>query len=357
MIKFKRSVFITVVVIVTLLALGNLTTPAQANDAAIITPTPTGTPRTNPGEPGEMASPEQQEELKAVVQSYFETSYQSLSISQPDGFQSNSLGDSVSGELDAKAFRDAELAKRKVERKHAELNHLKRVDYKYFLNFRSITVDLNTQTATILVSEDNEVVYEISVEVNPQEPIVSRRDNVEHKITLSLKNGQWKIVSDDYNDYLWKVLRKKGKSTDDIIQVADAMLSTMKAAPGPAVPSNNNETMSALSLIDDTSTHAYDRDGAVAYATRFALYNPITYAHNPNYPYYNIPELKISDCQNFVSQAIYEGGNVSMEVHDLTLPPEDTGREGWYFLDPFHRGRHWNDVEAFHYFVTESYQY
>ncbi len=131
----------------------------------------------------------------------------------------------------------------------------------------------------------------------------------------------------------------------------------MKAAPGPAVPSNNDETMSVLSLIDDTSTHAYDRDGAVDYATRFALFNPTTLAYNPNYPYYDIPDLDISDCQNFVSQAIYEGGNISMEVKYPGLPPEDTGREGWYFLDPFHRGRHWNDVEAIHQFVVESYQY
>ncbi len=136
---------------------------------------------------GEPASPDQQEELKAVVQSYFETSYQTLSTSKWDDFQLSNLGDSVSDEIDAKAFRDAELAKRKVERKHAELNHLKYVDYKYFLNFGSITVDPHTQTAIVSVSEDHEVVYEISVEVNPQEPIVSRRGNVEHKIILSLK--------------------------------------------------------------------------------------------------------------------------------------------------------------------------
>lgn len=59
-----------------------------------------------------------------------------------------------------------------AEIKRAELNRLRYVDYKYFLDFRSIAIDPFTQIATISVVEDNDVVYEISTDSNPEEPIV-----------------------------------------------------------------------------------------------------------------------------------------------------------------------------------------
>jgi hypothetical protein len=90
MINFKRLAFITVMV-VTLLAIGNLTTLAQANNQDIATPTPTGTPFSQ----GEPVSAEQQEELKAVIQAYFEVCYHARSISQPHGFRLNGFGDLV----------------------------------------------------------------------------------------------------------------------------------------------------------------------------------------------------------------------------------------------------------------------
>jgi len=57
----------------------------------------------------------------------------------------------------AKVFLREEMGKLSVEIKRADLNRLRYVDYKYFLDFRSITVDPATQTATILVTEGNEV--------------------------------------------------------------------------------------------------------------------------------------------------------------------------------------------------------
>lgn len=353
MIRFKRLAFIPITVIAILLAFGNLITPAQANSTDISAPTPIGTPTsTDPDGQGEPASPEQQEELKAVIQSYFEIRYQSNSVSQPAGFQLDDFGGLVSDEADAKPFKDTELAKLAVEKKHAELNQLRYVGYKYFLDFRSISVDPNARKAIVSVIEDNEVIYEISVKVNPEEPIVSRRLNVEHLIVLKLKKGQWKIVSDEYNDYLWMKLRGgKKKTTDEILQATDELLSTIEAAPGPAVPTNDAETVTTLSLIDDPSTHAYDRDAAVAYAFKYVDSDLDKDEYNPNYARYD------QDCQNFVSQAIYEGGNASMSIPSPLPLPSARGQEGWYYLTDMQRGRYWSDVEAFYDYVTQSYQY
>lgn len=341
-------------VIAILLAFGNLITPAQANSTDISAPTPTGTSTdADLDDLGEPASLEQQEELKAVIQSYFEIRYQSNSVSEPSGFQLDDFGGLLSDEADAKPFKDTELAKLAVEKKHAELNQLRYVDYKYFLEFRSITVDPNTRKATVSVVEDNEVIYEISVKVNPEEPVVSSRLNVEHTIVLKLKKGQWKIVSDDYNDYLWiKLHGGKKKSTDEIIHATNEFLHTIEAAPGPMAASVSAETVTTLSLADDPSTHAYDRDAAVAYAFKYSDSDQNSDEYNPNY--YKFP---FTDCQNFVSQAIYEGGNASMSLPDGPLPiPSWKGRNGWYYITEVQHSGSWTDVQQFYNFVTDPSQ-
>jgi hypothetical protein len=71
-----------------------------------------------------------------------------------------------------------------VDIKHAELDHLRYVDYKYSLNFRSIVIDPPSKMATVSVVEDNEVIYEISAELNAENPIVSRTANIGHTIVL-----------------------------------------------------------------------------------------------------------------------------------------------------------------------------
>jgi hypothetical protein len=103
MTKFKSFVFIAAMVL-TLLGMGKMTTAAQANNADTITTTPTGTPTIDPSGQGEPVSAEQQEELKAVIQSYFDIRYQALSNKQPYGFRPDGFGDLISDGADAKAF-------------------------------------------------------------------------------------------------------------------------------------------------------------------------------------------------------------------------------------------------------------
>lgn len=167
----------------------------------------------------------EQEILKSVIQSYFDIRYLAFNSLQLDG-----LGDLVSDEPDAKVFLDAELGKLAVRVKHIRLNNLRYADYKYFLDFRNIVVDESFQTTTILVVEENEVIYELSMRLDPVDPIVSHAYNIEHTIVLRKEQDQWKIVSDYYNDYLWRMLRQTGNSTDE---VTDEMLRTIKAVPLP----------------------------------------------------------------------------------------------------------------------------
>ena len=199
--------------------------------------------------------------------------------------------------------------------------------------------------ATVSVVENNEVIYEISVELNPESPVVSRTANIEHTIVLHEEQGQWHIVSDDYNDYLWRMLRKMGKSTDEILRATDKMLSTIKASPRSTAQSSNAETALAYTVPDDPSSHPYDRAGAVTYALQHYQ------NYNPDYPtYYG----QGGDCTNFVSQSIYEGGNASMFIPSPLPDPSPNGQAGWYLLNDTQRASAWNDVGFFYTFATNE---
>ncbi len=166
-----------------LFILGNVATSAQVTGVTLIDTTsmPTIMPTKTPS--GEILSAEVQEELKAIVQSYIEIRYRALSVSDSEDYKQNGFGDRVSDAREAEVFVREETAKLAVQIKHAELDDLRYVSYKVFLNFRSVTIDPSTQVATISVIEGNEVVYEISTELNPENPIVSHTAGIKHTIS------------------------------------------------------------------------------------------------------------------------------------------------------------------------------
>lgn len=196
--------------------------PTQTSIPPASSPTPTSTvevvfitvtPSTLPPEPTIPVFTPEQEVLKTVIQSYFDVRYLMFNSLQVDGFD-----DLVSDKPDAKDFLDAELGKLAVQIKHRRLNNLRYVNYKYFLDYRNIVVDSSTQVVTISLIEGNEVIYELSAKANPEAPIVSHLSGIEHTIILREEDGQWKIVSDYYNDYLWRMLRQSGTSTDEMLK-------------------------------------------------------------------------------------------------------------------------------------------
>ncbi|MCC6569789.1 MAG: amidase domain-containing protein, partial [Anaerolineales bacterium] len=342
MIKSKRIVFVVLSSIAVLFAAGNLVTSVQANNENVITTTPTATLTSfESSTQGDSVPLKQQEELKSVIQTYFEFRYNALSISQPYDLQLNGFGGLVSDGPDAKAFMDAELAKLAIEIRRAELYDLKYADYEYFLDFRDFVMDAITQTAKVSVIEEHNVIYESAAvsKLEREEPIVSHLYNREHTITLRREDEQWKIVSDDYNDYLWRMLRQGGKTKDEMIKIMESSLIL-------DLQIESDKSITSLALSPDASSHDYDRVGAADYAVRH-IDN-----YNADYPTY---DGQGGDCTNFISQAIYEDGDASMFIPDPLPPPSNDGQEGWYLLNEKQRGRYWNDVEAFYDFVTQSY--
>jgi hypothetical protein len=231
----------------------------------------------------------EQEEIKHVIESYFEVRYHSLDSLQLEGFE-KLIGKSSDG---GNLFR-SELDKLEVEIQHAKRYHLRYSQYKFFLDFKEISIDLSAGEATVSAVEGHDVVFEISEEIFKSQPVISSMRNLQHTIIMHNEQGGWKIVSDSYEDYLWRLMKTTGVSKEVLLQ---SMAEPLSQSPVIGVQAAN-----ACSLPSDESTHPYTRNSAVAYAHRWATAEP-PYNHPPYDDFTNLG----GDCTNFVSQAIHEG--------------------------------------------------
>ena len=82
----------------------------------------------------------------------------------------------------------------------------------------------------------------------------------------------------------------------------------------------------------------YNRDGAIAYAAQW--WN----SHNPAYPFYN--DGNNSDCANFVSQCLYEGGGLPMKT-----AANNGSYDIWYFINSSNRSSSWTGAQSLRLFI------
>lgn len=269
---------------------------------------------------------EEEWRIKQTIEAYFEGRYRahsSLQLEEIEGL--------IDDSPQADAFRRSEMDKMEIEIYHAKVNFLRYIAYKFLLDFKEIRVDVANQTATVTLVEGHDVVFEIST------PIVSSMRNLQHIIILRKENAGWKIVSDDYEDYVWRLIRAKSRTKDEILYSIDE---SRKLDSG-LVTEQNIETI--CSLEPDESTYEYFSYGSIEYAHRWAT-APRPY-NSP--PYYDFTS-EGGDCTNFVSQAIHEGGRAAMVfggVHGI-------GTNGWYFYNYDDRAAAWNWVERLYSFIT-----
>lgn len=84
----------------------------------------------------------------------------------------------------------------------------------------------------------------------------------------------------------------------------------------------------------------YDRDGVIEYAQTWCN------SHNPDYPFYDGTGGN-TDCANFVSQCMHEGGGVPMKDTAHT----SGGYDVWYYYGSGSRSSSWTGHQSLRLFV------
>lgn len=210
-----------------------------SSNTPVITPTrstqyPPGGTRVYEGSGA--ASFEDQQDIEAVVWEYFDRRYEIFSISNPEGIPDDYFDDLLSASPDAADFLELELAKLRMVLKQRELNNLHYTAYEYFLEFDGISVDETRQEAVVSLSKRDNIIFELSLMIASGEPIISSSANEEHTILLKKEDGGWKIVSDTYSDFVWRMLRKSGAQEDEILNTLDQMTQNLENAEPQAPP-------------------------------------------------------------------------------------------------------------------------
>lgn len=257
---FKSRLFLTANIIATLLVLGFWVVQARADFLIIV-------------------EPEEEVEIKQTIEAYFEARYRAHDTLQVEG-----ITELIDTSPQSDDFRRSEMDKLEIEFYHAKLNNLRYVEYKFFLEFKDISVGKFSQTATVSVVEGHDVVFENS------SPLVSSMRNLEHTIVLHKANGAWMIISDYYDDYIWRMLRATNQSMEEVLHSIDEAQRLASSLKGEQI----DET--SCSLPPDQSSHPYSRYSAIEYAHRWAT-SPRPY-NSP--PYYDFTD-EGGDCTNFVS--------------------------------------------------------
>jgi hypothetical protein len=234
-----------------------------------------------------LAATIEKEEIKQAIETYFESRYRAHTTLQLEG-----IANVIATTPEANDFRVSELDKLEIELYHTKVNQLRYQYYKFFLDFGDISIDEDSRTATVFVVEGHDVVFESAA------PTVSSMRNLKHMIKLREVDNVWIIVSDYYEDYVWRLLRETNRSKEDVLISIDK-------AQGPASSLETEGTDDATcNLTTDGTSHSYSRYGAIEYAHRWATANPPY-----NSPLYDDFTNFGGDCTNFVSQAIHERGN------------------------------------------------
>jgi hypothetical protein len=236
---------------------------------------------------------------------------------------------------------------------HSEYN-MEIIDYKFYLDFKKVEIEQDRAIVNLL--ESNEITYAN----NPKHP--SAMAGLEHVISLLKVKGDWLITNDYYDDDLTRLLRISSK--DELLKNVRKNHDQVKSEipvfnqKAPSLP--NSPTTTNWQLF------GYDSSKAVFYANaNFNRRGPVpTMIQNldgwnsswpSSYKLYNGPG--VSDCTNFVSQAVFEGVSYIASDQNYFYPDSAHYNDWWYykFSNSVDGSYPWVTVGGFYDFLTANY--
>ncbi len=232
---------------------------------------------------------EEEAAIKKVIQEYFDRRYAALSLSNQAGIPDTFFDGLLSASPETSDFAALELAKLRMSLRHFELNHLKYAAYEYFLTYENIAIEPINQKAIAALSKSENFISEISAMLAAGEPIISSGSGEKHSFVLHKEEGEWKIVSDTYNDYVWRMLRKSGASTDEMLSTLDSMLQNLEASPRPVSLNCFRENFSPSFIVYDVEDGC--PSNAISPSSNFPVHPGIAQVYlngkryDPEWPY------------------------------------------------------------------------
>lgn len=189
-------------------------------------------------------------EIETKIYEYFAARYQFGKSNIDQGF--SSLID-----VNSKLI-NYEIEKIKLENYINQLNNLYYSSYEFKLEYLEYNIDGAKNIASVILNENSDVIYNISIEIDKDNPIVTKLRGLKHKITLTKTETGWIINSDDYEDLVWKLIHGSGFDLNEVKNIVDQN----------NVEENISQLLSdpSCNLPYDTTTHEYNRNGAVNYA-------------------------------------------------------------------------------------------
>ena len=150
------------------------------------------------------------EAIETVIDQYFQIRYKVRATMQTQDF-----GNVLADNRDVDEFRQTELDRQEIEIHQAKLFGLDYVKYEFFIDIKDIQFNDEEISATVTLEEGHDVVF------SSTQPTVSTMRNLEHIILLTKTKTGWKIVNDDYMDYLNRVLSETGMGKEEMIDTLD----------------------------------------------------------------------------------------------------------------------------------------
>jgi hypothetical protein len=271
---------------------------------------------------------EDKQDIEFVIEKYFNLRYETRKNNKLQDFSSVCVTDTSSMQ--------AELEKLDLEIYSGIKRNSYYISYKFNLEYLDYEIELLGRSAQITLIENNEIISSIALRIDKENPPKTKNSNIKHNIMLVNSDDGWKITSDVYEDLVWKFIRSSTYSAKELKEIVDKNLNE----------DQNYElvlTEPTCNLAYDSSSHDYDRNGAVEYARE--------YAESGNSSYFYYVEVLGGDCTNFVSQCIKEGSDSLMSIPEYT----GQGTMGWYYFEYDIYSASWTNVNSFWDFVVHPY--
>ncbi|QDX95085.1 hypothetical protein EEL32_02045 [Brevibacillus laterosporus] len=281
--------------------------------------------------------------ITSQLQSYFDTELSSIENKDKDSLQDlRNMFDNDNKEVQEIVDYEIERAKFLIDSHNEDGTKIN--GFKNKIDIKNIEVKGDTANVTLSLTQNIE--YSFLKDTFENE--------IDHKVELINQNGEWLIVKDEYMDNLKELFdvgtdfKRLGKETVSLEQTKEENIPQTWAEKRAKIERTGEVSMFKIPGDRWDGYSASDREDAVYYAKKYTDSSNTTSTSN-----YNNSQFKAygdTDCQNFVSQAIWYGlGGRDSSTKDYPM------RSDWWANKKGETSTwNWTGTKYFYKFITRN---